>query len=415
MKILAQFLVLWALLTPETTNFGGHAIAQAQDQTQLRAPDVDFPAGTTKKMVLEGWIGLFDGKTIFGWTASNPQLWKALPDTGELQTQGSGEAKAELLRTTAQFDDFQLNLEFKAGEQTNSGVFIRTSPRPKSAARDCYEINIASAAVSDYSTGSLVNRAKTDVQISANQWHRMKIKALGNRIQVWVDDQPTADFKDPSPLGLGYIGLQTKKGAVAFRNIRLKPLSQKPLFDGTDLNNWKTDQSMASEFSVTENGELSVVNGKGQLESKDKFANFVLSFQCKTNAQSLNSGMFFRCIPGDVMNGYESQIQNGFKDDDRSVPKDCGTGGIFRRVNARVVNANDQEWFATTIIATGKRIGVWVNGLQVTDWVDNRKPNENPRRGYRAEAGTLTIQGHDPTTDILFRQIQAHELSKRRP
>ena len=132
---------------------------------------------------------------------------------------------------------------------------------------------------------------------------------------------------------------------------------------------WNTDQSMDSKFSVTEAGELSVINGKGQLESKDKFANFVLSFQCKTNAPSLNSGMFFRCIPGDVMNGYESQIQNGFKDDDRSVPEDCGTGGIFRRVNARVVNANDGEWFATTIIATGPRIGVWVNGLQVTDWV----------------------------------------------
>ena len=366
-------------------------------------------------MVLDRWIGLFDGKTTFGWTAANLQYWEANPTTGELKTQGSGKAKAELLRTTSQFDDFELELEFKAGELTNSGVFVRTSPKPKSAARDCYEINIATSAESDYSTGSLVNRAKTDIKVSADQWHKMKIKALGDRIQVWVDDQQTADFKDPAPLGLGYIGLQAKKGAVAFRNIRLKPLSQKSLFDGTDLSNWNTDQSMASKFTVTEAGELSVVNGKGQLESKDKFANFVLSFQCKTNAPSLNSGMFFRCIPGDVMNGYESQIQNGFKDDDRSVPEDCGTGGIFRRVDARVVNANDKEWFATTIIANGPRIGVWVNGLQVTDWADTRKPNENPRRGYRAEAGTLTIQGHDPTTDLLFRQIQAHELSERRP
>ena len=415
MKVLLQVLALWAITLPSTCHLGALSLAKSNAQTQSVVSELSFPAGTNQASVLEGWIGLFDGNTTFGWTASNAKLWEANPTTGELRTRGSGKGKAELLRTTAQFDDFELNLEFKASEQTNSGVFIRTSPTPKNAARDCYEINIASSAASDYSTGAIVDRAKTDVVVASDEWHEMKIKAIGNRIQVWIDDQQTVDLKDPSPLGIGYIGLQTKKGAVSFRNIRLKPLNQTSLFDGTDLSRWSSDQSMASEFSVTEAGELSVINGKGQLESKDKFADFVMSFQCKTNAPSLNSGMFFRCIPGDVMNGYESQIQNGFQDDDRSEPEDCGTGGIFRRVDARVVNANDKEWFATTIIATGPRIGVWVNGLQVTDWVDRRKPNKNPRRGYRAEAGTFTIQGHDPTTDILFRKIQAHELSKRRP
>ena len=407
MKILPYIVTLLVLILTPTDQI----TAQAPAKTD--ALELNFPAETSQQQVLDGWIGLFDGKTTFGWTASNLQSWEANPTTGEIHN--DGKSKTDLLRTTAQFDDFELHLEFKAGAKTNSGVFIRTNPKPKSAARDCYEINIAATGTHDYTTGAIVARDKTDVQVSTDQWHSMKIKALGDRIQVWVDDQPTADFKDPKPLKLGYIGLQTKTGAVWFRNIRLKPLSQKPLFDGTDLSNWNTDQSMASKFTVTEAGELSVINGKGQLESKDKFANFVLSFQCKTNAPGLNSGMFFRCIPGDVMNGYELQIQNGVKNGDRSNPEDCGTGGIFRRVNARVVNANDQQWFATTIITTGPRIGVWVNGLQVTDWVDKRKPNENPRRGYRAEAGTLTIQGHDPTTDLLFRQIQIHELSKRRP
>ena len=385
----------------------------AQTPVAPTAEGLVFPAGTNQQQVLDGWIGLFDGKTTFGWTAPHLQNWTANPTSGQLHTPGDGEV--ELLRTTAQFDDFELYLEFKADAKTNSGVFIRTSPKPKSASRDCYEINIAATGTHEYTTGAIVDRAKTEVQVSTDQWHAMKIKAQGDRIQAWVDDQPTVDFKDPKPLGLGYIGLQAKTGAISFRKIRLKPLSQKALFDGTGLSNWNTDQSMASKFSVTDAGELSVIDGKGQLESKDKFANFVLSFQCKTNAPSLNSGMFFRCIPGDVMNGYESQIQNGIKNDDRSDPEDCGTGGIFRRVNARVVNANDQQWFATTIVATGPRVGVWINGLQVTDWVDKRKPNENPRRGYRAEAGTFTIQGHDPTTDLLFRKIQAHELSKRKP
>ena len=403
MKLILQIVAFWALVLPLT----GSSVAQPTTQA------LKLPAGISQQDALDGWIALFDGETTFGWTATKMEQWKVNSSAGELKTEGQG--KVELLRTTTQFDDFELYLEFKAGEKTNSGVFIRTNPKPRSATRDFYEINIAAPGTHDYTTGAIVSHAKTDLEFPTDQWQKMKIKAVGNKIQVWVNDQQTVDLEDSSPVGLGYIGLQTREGAITFRNIRLKPLNQKSLFDGKDLSKWKTDQSMASKFSVTDAGELSVVNGKGQLESKDKFADFVLAFQCKTNAPSLNSGMFFRCIPGDVMNGYESQIQNGFKNGDRSAPEDCGTGGIFRRVNARVVNANDKQWFATTIIATGPRIGVWVNGLQVTDWVDRRKPNENPRRGYRSEAGTLTIQGHDPTTDLLFRKIQVHELSKRRP
>src|SRR5690606_40013127 len=102
-----------------------------------------------------------------------------------------------------------------------------------------------------------------------------------------------------------------------------------------------------------------------------------------TNASHLNSGIFFRCIPGETMNGYEAQIHNGFHDGDRTRPIDCGTGGIFRRQDARVVAANDQQWFAMTLVAQGRHMAVWVNGLQVTDWTDTRDQDPNPRNGLR--------------------------------
>jgi hypothetical protein len=51
-------------------------------------------------------------------------------------------------------------------------------------------------------------------------------------------------------------------------------------------------------------------------------------------------------------------------------------------------------------------MGAWVNGIQVSDWTDIRDVDVNPRRGKRLEAGTIMIQGHDPTTDALFRQIR---------
>jgi hypothetical protein len=113
------------------------------------------------------------------------------------------------------------------------------------------------------------------------------------------------------------------------------------------------------------------------------------------------------------MMGYESQIHNGYLDGDRSKPADCGTGGIFRRKDARRVMADDNQWFHKTIIAEGPHVAVWVNGRQVSDWTDQRKPHENPRKGLRLEPGTIMIQGHDPTTDLSFRNLRAGELPVR--
>ena len=81
--------------------------------------------------------------------------------------------------------------------------------------------------------------------------------------------------------------------------------------------------------------------------------------------------------------------------------------------DARRVVSDDETWFSQTLVAEGPHVSVWVNGYQVTDWTDTRKPDPNPRKGLRTEAGTLMIQGHDPTTDISFRNIQVQELTPR--
>jgi len=135
--------------------------------------------------------------------------------------------------------------------------------------------------------------------------------------------------------------------------------------------------------------------------------------ECISNGKHLNSGIFFRSIPGERWNGYETQVHNGFKDGDRTKPIDSGTGGIYRRQAARKVVSDDFQWFAKTLVVSGPHIATWVNGYQVNDWTDERKPDPNPRNGLRVEAGTLIIQGHDPTTDLSFRKFRAAELPKR--
>ena len=67
---------------------------------------------------------------------------------------------------------------------------------------------------------------------------------------------------------------------------------------------------MATKFDVTAAGELSAKNGPGDLQTEKQFDNFVLQLECKTNGKFLNSGVFFRCVPGKFWSGYEAQIRN---------------------------------------------------------------------------------------------------------
>ncbi|MEO2008693.1 MAG: DUF1080 domain-containing protein [Pirellulaceae bacterium] len=352
----------------------------------------------SKDELAEGWIRLFDGETLFGWEASTNANWHI-----ENGTITADQGERGLLCTTVDFADYVLRVDFKAHPQSNSGIFLRTPLKSSDPKTNCYELNIAPDD-NAYPTGSLVFRRKVHGN-NSEEWQTFEATVLGNEITIRLNGEQIVHYVDKSPLSKGRIGLQLNEGHIAFRNIFLKPLSLKPLFDGKTLDGWKTYPDMDSEFSVTDEGLLHVENGRGQLETTESYGDFVLQLECRTNAPYLNSGIFFRCIPGELMNGYESQIQNQFKKDRRD-PVDCGTGGIFRRVNARFVAADDDTWFSKTIVASGPRFGVWVNGVQVTAWTDDREEDENPRRGLRTKPGTIMVQGHDPTTDIDFRNLR---------
>lgn len=383
--------------------------AAAPEQTAAEpAPKADpEPVLLGSDELAEGWISLFDGQTLFGWKADSQADWRV--EDGTIVV-GAGEKG--LLGTTTQFCNYVLRVDFNAEQGTNSGIFLHTVLQQQEPATDCYELNIAESD-NTFPTGSLVQRQKAEVSVASGQWHSYEVTVDGDRVLVKLDGQQVLDYTDPKPLRRGHIGLQLNSGRIAFRNIRLKPLGVTSLFNGRDLTGWKTYPQMASKFTVSEAGELHVENGRGQLESEGQYADFALQLECQTHAPRLNSGVFFRCIPGEEMNGYECQIHNGFQDDDRTKPQDCGTGGFFRRQNARRVVADDLHWFSMTLIADGAHMAAWVNGYQVSDWTDDRPANENPRKGLRLEPGTIMIQGHDPTTDISFRNLRIAQWAPR--
>ena len=92
----------------------------------------------TEQEVADGWIALFDGETLFGWRPQPDANWR-IENNSLIADQG----EVCLLCTTTQFSDYVLKVDFRCGPETNSGIFLRTSPKATHVQRDCYELNIA--------------------------------------------------------------------------------------------------------------------------------------------------------------------------------------------------------------------------------------------------------------------------------
>lgn len=361
----------------------------------------------TPKEASSGWILLFDGESLFGWTQEGKAEWRV--QDGTLVPSG----EPGWLRTNTPFADFELALDFRTGPDGNSGVFLR-SAKEGAPHITGYELQIWNQHP-EFPTGSLVNHVKAKrVSPAPDQWHTYRIQATGDRWIVTLDGRKILDAREGKSRA-GHIGLQYNKDKpIAFRNIKLRPLGLKPIFNGRNLDGWKIVEpprppKEKAIWSVR-NGLLNVLHGGGQLETEAVWADFVLQIDIRTNTQDPNrhpnSGIFFRGDPGAYWAGYESQIRNEFKDGDRTKPVDWGTGAIYNQVAARRIVAEDNRFFTKTIVAVGPHMAVWIDGYPVTSWEDTRPPDASARKGLRTAAGTIALQAHDPTTNLDFRNIR---------
>lgn len=356
----------------------------------MRLPESDLSVG---------WIRLFDGQSMIGWRNAGNANWRV--EDGALVADAGD---AGLLCTSVRFSDFELMLEYKGSEATNSGVFLRTPAAPQDPAQDCYELNIAPPD-NPFPTGSLVGRVKVGEQMTApesSEWHTLHALVDRDKVQAWVDGVLSAEYVDTTGLNAGLIGLQFREGPIQFRDIRVRPISY-AILPAKELKDFNQPAGSVSA-NLNEQGELELVGGKGHLELLQPYANCCIQVSVRTLAENVNSGLFFRCIPGEDMNGYECQLHHGY-DSDRRRPVDAGMGAIFRRQSAKAVLSDSDQQAFVAVVADGPMISTWVNGVQVVDWEDTRAANPNPRKGLRTEAGTIMLQGHDPGCKILFSSL----------
>ncbi|MEX2264194.1 MAG: DUF1080 domain-containing protein [Bryobacteraceae bacterium] len=367
----------------------------------------------TPKEAAEGYVLLFDGETLFGWTPEGKAEWLA---EGGAIVAASGDSG--YLRSNSAFADYVLKCDYRTGAEGNSGIFLRSAKEGQPHVTG-YELQIFDKHP-QFPTGGLVNHLKAKpVNPAPDQWHSYEVEVTGNHFIVKLDGQTVLTGRDNKSL-VGHIGLQFNKDKkIEFRNLKLKPLGMQSIFNGKDLKGWKIVDAPKPKVPpvwAVQSGAIHVEKGPGQLETEGTWDDFVLQLQVKTNpadpGQHPNSGVFFRGDPGGYWTGYEAQIRNEYKDGDRTKPIDIGSGGLYFYHPSRKVVTNDNEFYTMTVIARGRHIAIWANGHPTADWEDTRPEGRNARKEARIAGGTFSLQAHDPTTNLDFKNIRVAALPK---
>jgi hypothetical protein len=196
--------------------------------------------GDDKKPVEEGFVSLFDGKTLDGWQG-DVKGYKV--EDGTIICRGGRN-----MFTAKEYGDFVLRLDFKVPPGGNNGVGIR-APLQGDAAYVGMEIQVLDDSdpkyknLHDYQYCCSIYgvvAAKRGHLKPQGEWNEEEITAKGSHITVKLNgtvvvDADIAKFAEGAETpdkkmhpGLkrpaGYIGFLGHGDPVAFRNIRLKEL-----------------------------------------------------------------------------------------------------------------------------------------------------------------------------------------------
>jgi hypothetical protein len=402
-----------------------------------------------------GFISLFDGKSLDGWTLHGKSGAGYGVTNGVIYCARGGGGN---LLTEKEFSDFILRLQFKLEPGGNNGIGIR-APLEGDSAYNGMEIQVLDDKAPKHATikpwqfnGSIYNvvPAKNGAA-KIGEWNDYEITAKGRKIKVVLNgrtivDADLNDVHDPATIekhpGIfrerGHVGFLGHNDYVEFRNIRIKELTvqdkdNKPpvgfvaLFNGKNLNGWKgllarpndnpskraklspqelseaqakADERMHEHWKA-QNGEI-VFDGKGDsLCTKKDYGNFEMLVDWKIPPRG-DSGIYVRGSP--QVQIWEPNSPGQFNPPD-------GSGGLYNneknpRHPLTFADHPVGEWNRFRIVMVGEKVHVFLNGELVVR--DTTLENYWERDKPVYPAGQIELQNHGGP--LWFKNIYIREL-----
>lgn len=184
----------------------------------------------------DGWISLFDGKTLNGWKVGDNASTFSVQD-GAIVVNGP---RAHLFYegpvNNHTFKNFEWKAQVKTTPGSNSGMFIHTAYQETGWPSKGYEIQVNQSHTDWRKTGSVyaVQDVK-EVYVKDDEWYTEHIIVQGKKVTIKLNDKTINEFMEPdsisrstSPkrLSSGTIALQghDPKSKVYYKDIMIKVL-----------------------------------------------------------------------------------------------------------------------------------------------------------------------------------------------
>ena len=172
----------------------------------------------------DGFVHLFDGKTLDGWHVVHDG--KFVAEDGVMKLNGG----LGWLRSDKEYSDFILRLEFRFMKpKQDGGVFLRSNSEGKPWPSKKYEVQVENT-----ERMAKIFGAKHDLNVELTkkvlkpdgEWNEYEIKLIGSSIEVRLNGKLVSSSNDTGGLARGYLGLQAEYGFHEYRNFRIKDLSK---------------------------------------------------------------------------------------------------------------------------------------------------------------------------------------------
>ncbi|MBT8486619.1 MAG: DUF1080 domain-containing protein [Phycisphaerales bacterium] len=392
-----------------------------------------------------GWTVLFDGSSTAAWRGYRRA---GFPESGWIIEDGSlrvvaGGGGGDLI-TKQLYENFELELEWRAAPKANSGIMYRVSEEYGAPWQTGPEMQILDDEgwgvdrLDGHAAGALYDLqrpAEAKVTRPVGEFNHARIvmrdgvvKHYLNGVKVVEDDLDSADwaarvaaskfnaYEGFGRRAVGHICLQDHGDDVWFRNIRIRDLDAKrpgeiDLLAGDRLDQWtvylKDDAPKESVFSIQDGVLVCAGRPIGYLRTHADYTNYVLTLQWRfdpVTRKGGNSGVLVRMVGADRVwpRSVEAQLQSGRAGDFWNIGEFVMATAEDRLSgrNTRHTHANERpvgDWNQYEIIVDGDRVTLVVNDEVVNEaWNVEEVP------------GKICLQSEG--TAIHFRRVRLSEI-----
>lgn len=184
----------------------------------------------------EGFVKIFDGKTLSGWkVGEHPESW-TLKD-GEIIGKGQRSHLFYVAQNDKPFVNFELRVDVKTEPKANGGIYFHTKYQDEGWPKYGFEAQVNNSHGDVKRTGSLYDVVNVlDKNVPDDEWYTETIIVKGKQITIKINDKVVVDYTEPADkkagedftrkIDQGTFALQAHDpgSVVHFKNIRVKRL-----------------------------------------------------------------------------------------------------------------------------------------------------------------------------------------------